>query len=156
MINAFATPGDDYLASVGAIAYSVSTMEWMILGDLEGLQGIPGTLTASSLAMSTTGRIAAVLESAVGATGDPAAGAYLRTAGEALKEASAIRNDVLHARPATLQGEQRLYRWRGNGKAAFWVDDLWIEDKLGVLGGLMQDIAAARPPGAQGVTPAGP
>jgi hypothetical protein len=58
-----------------------------------------------------------------------------------------MRNDLLHARPATIGGSQRLYRWkmadrRGPHRAVV-IDTAWLErviDKLSAASAELNDI----------------
>ena len=118
-----ALPEDDYLVLVGQVAYMVSSLEWTILGDLPGLaQYLPADLTTSALAGKSTGQIARVLSKAAKQIGDDDVRAYVEEAGRLLGDGAEKRNDMLHARPATIGDDQRLYRWkpadqRGPGRA---------------------------------------
>jgi hypothetical protein len=127
-----ALPEPDYLALIGQVAYMVSSLEWTILGDLPGLaQYLPPDLTASALAGKSTGQIAGMLSKAVGAIGDDDVRAYVVEAGRVLGEAATMRNDILHARPATIGGEQRLYRWKPG--RAFPIDTAWLNSTIDQL-----------------------
>ncbi|KUI00818.1 hypothetical protein AU189_10785 [Mycolicibacterium acapulense] len=127
-----ALPEDDYLTLIGQVAYMVSSLEWTILGDLPGLaQHLPPDLTTSALAGKSTGQIAGTLSKAVGAIGDDDVRAYVEEAGRVLGEAATMRNDVLHARPATIGGEQRLYRWKPG--RAFPIDTAWLNSTIDQL-----------------------
>lgn len=133
-----ALPEDDYLVLVGQVAYMVSSLEWTILGDLPGLaQYLPRDLNTAALAGKTTGKIGHALTSAVDRIDDNEVRAYVAEAGRLLREASDLRNDLLHARPATISGSQRLYRWkvadaRGPGRALV-IDDAWLESTIDAL-----------------------
>lgn len=60
-----ALPEDAYLARIGEVAYTVSYMEWTLLGDLHRLEDqLPESLTLASLEPLTTGQIAARVRSA--------------------------------------------------------------------------------------------
>ncbi len=108
-----ALPEDDYLVLIGQVAYMVSSLGWTILGDLPGLaRYLPADLNTPVLAGKTTGQIGGALGKAVDKIGDDDVRAYVELAGQLLCEASELRNDLLHARPATVGGSQRLYRWK--------------------------------------------
>jgi hypothetical protein len=133
-----ALPEDEYLVLLGQVAYMVSSLEWTILGDLPGLaRYLPAELNTPVLAGKTTGQIGGALGKAVDNIGDAEVRAYVELAGRLLCEASEMRNDLLHARPATVGGNQRLYRWkmadrRGPHRAVV-IDTAWLErviDKL--------------------------
>lgn len=143
----FASPGSEYLRLIGEVAYAVSSMEWMIIGDLHRLAT---SLEASKLAGKTTGAIARELTKASASEGNAKVSDYLRVSADCLSDAASIRNSVLHARPATTpNGEQRLYRWttdQPHGSQGYFIDDDWFTaslEKLSVLKTMMND---ARPP----------
>jgi hypothetical protein len=143
-----ALPEDDYLLLIGQVVYTVSSLEWTILGDLPGLaQYLPADLTTSGLAGKTTGQIGGALGKAVDKIGDDDVRAYVELAGQLLCEASDLRNDLLHARPATVDENQRLYRWkmadRRGPHRALVIDTAWLEraiDKLSASAVALNDI----------------
>jgi hypothetical protein len=45
------------LALIGKLVYCVGYMEWMVLGDLASIPGLPADLTVGELAGLTTGQI---------------------------------------------------------------------------------------------------
>ncbi len=145
-----ALPEDDYLVLVGQVAYMVSSLEWTILGDLPGLaQYLPPDLNTAALAGKTTGMIGHALASAVDRIDDDEVRTYVEEAGRLLREASDLRNDLLHARPATVGGRQRLYRWkkadaRGPGRALV-IDDSWLESTIDALSVSSAALNAIRP-----------
>lgn len=139
-----ALPEDDYLTLIGQVAYMVSSLEWTILGDLPGLaQYLPPDLTTSALAGKSTGQIAGTLSKAAGAIGDDDVRAYIEEAGRVLGEAATMRNDVLHARPATIGGEQRLYRWKPG--RAFAIDTAWLNSTIDKLSAASSALDRRRP-----------
>lgn len=104
-----ALPEDDYLVLIGQVAYMVSSLEWTILGDCRGLaQYLPADLNTPVLAGKSTGQISGALSKEVDKIGDDDVRAYVELAGQLLGEASKMRNDLLHARPATIGEDQRL------------------------------------------------
>ena len=133
-----ALPEDEYLILIGQVAYMVSSLEWTILGDLPGLaQYLPADLSTSALAGKSTGQIAGALSKAVGDVTDDEVRTYVEMAGRVLGEAAELRNDMLHARPATIGEDQRLYRWkpadwRGPGRA-FVIDTAWLNRTIDQL-----------------------
>lgn len=145
-----ALPEDDYLTLIGQVAYMVSSLEWMILGDLPGLaQYLPDDLTASALAGKSTGQIARTLTKAAGEVSDDDVLTYVEEAGRLLGEAAKLRNDVLHARPATIGEVQRLYRWkpedlRGPGRA-FVIDTAWLNRTIDQLSKASTALNKVRP-----------
>lgn len=145
-----ALPEDDYLTLIGQVAYMVSSLEWTILGDLPGLeQHLPADLTTSALAGKSTGQIAWALTRAGGEIGDDDVRAYVEEAGRVLGEAAERRNDMLHARPATIGEDQRLYRWkpadrRGPGRA-FAIDISWLNGTIDELSKASTALGNVRP-----------
>ncbi|WP_144833016.1 hypothetical protein [Microbacterium sp. BH-3-3-3] len=146
MISRFASPGDDYLRRIGELAYAVSSLEWTVLGDLYRLRAcVPDSLTAGHLAGQTTGTIASRLLDASKRISEAEVAAFIRAGGEALSEAATLRNAVLHARPATIDDEQRLYRWRlGSKPEAFAISDEWLDNTLLTIAKLSHSVDAAR------------
>lgn|GEM_PF-6524326 len=108
-----ALPEPEYLARIGEIAYTVSSMEWTLLDDLHRLAAyLPAPLTLKELEPQTTGAIGACASkaAAMGMAPGPVR-EFIAVCGTALTEAAKIRNDVLHARPATHpEQDQRLSR----------------------------------------------
>lgn len=142
-------PPDAYLAEVGRIVYAVGYLEWGILGGLLGLQArlAPADLTAEALAGSTTKSIARAIEREAPHVPDPAVRAWLEESARWLLEVSDIRNAALGARPATIDGEQRLYRWRriGGRVDAFPITDEWLSDAIARVEAATRAVAAIRP-----------
>lgn len=147
-----ALPEDAYLARIGEVAYTVSSMEWTLLGDLHQLTDrLPEVLTLASLEPLTTGQIATRVRSAAEGMEDSPVKDYLSAVAEALKLASRLRNDVLHARPATYpEQDQRLTRAEVAGGqttgARFWIDDAWFDDAIGEMNECLSAVNAVRPP----------
>lgn len=158
-----ALPDTAYLARIGEIAYTVSSIEWTLLGDLSRLaDALPVDLTLDKLETCTTGGIERALRDCLAKQNieDGPVKDYLEAARQALKVAFPIRNAVLHARPATdLDGRQRLFRAeyvreRGSkGEKAhrrlenrFFIDDDWFDDSLRTLNQQVTKLNAVRPP----------
>ena len=82
--------------------------------------------------------------------GDSEIRCYLETTARALDVVKNVRNDVLHARPATMSpGEkQRLYRAGANGQR-FWIDDEWLNRKREEVDQAIKDVNTVRPPLAE-------
>lgn len=147
-----ALPDEDYTLRIGELAYAVSYLEWTLLGDLHRLSDrLPEGLTLAELEPCTTGTIAKKARAAAEAADDAEIQAYLSAAADALTRAAAMRNDLLHARPATHpQQDQRLNRAevlerRTTGKR-FWIDDAWFDESVEVLNEHMSAVSKARPP----------
>ena len=58
---------------------------------------------------------------------------YVEAAGRHLLAASTVRNDLLHARPATVEGATVLYRWKlakdRKPHLAFPITEDWLNEK---------------------------
>ena len=145
MQSTFASPGPDYLSAIGELAFAVSTLEGLLIFDVPRLaRALPVTFTAASLAGATTTGIGQRFIDVAGKVTDPGVQRYCAVGGQALREVGTIRNDVLHARPATSpDGGQRLYRWIGD--AAFFLEDSWMERAIGDVTALAWSVAAVRP-----------
>lgn len=146
-----ALPETDYLARIGEVAYTVSSMEWTLLGDLHRLadQLLEG-LTPDSLEPLTTGQIARRVRSAAERLEDSGVKDYLSAVAEALSTAARLRNDLLHARPATHpEQDQRLYRAEVVDKRTagvrFYIDDTWFDDAIGELNRGLSVVNDVRP-----------
>ncbi|MGG5170558.1 hypothetical protein ACQR35_00050 [Pseudarthrobacter sp. J1738] len=147
-----ALPEPSYLARIGEIAYTISSMEWTILGDLHRLVAdLPDTLSLDQLEPEMTSGIATKIKAA---TTDMTSGPtkeYLVAVYRSLFAAAAIRNDVLHARPATHPGDsQRLMRAETTNRQTtgvrFWIDDEWFDEAIVKLNDLLTAITDRRPP----------
>lgn len=150
-----ALPEPEYLARIGEIAYTVSSVEWTLLGDLHRLAAdLPATLTLNELEPKTTGAIGACASKAA-ASGMPPGPVreFIAACGTALTEAATIRNDVLHARPATHpEQDQRLNRagTRREGRkfvrdgTRFWITDEWLDEQVRRLNELLDNVNDAR------------
>lgn len=93
--------------------YTVSYLEWTLLGDLLRLADAPAELSIDGLSRSSVGQVAAVVRRAASDATDPNEEAWLNAAADALEAVVDKRNQVVHAHPATIDGEQMLYRWAG-------------------------------------------
>lgn len=138
-----ALPEPGYLARIGEIAYTISSMEWMILGDLHRLEtDLPDSLSLHQLEPQVTSGIAAKIKAATtGMAGGPTKD-YLVAVYRALFAAAEIRNNVLHARPATHpSGSQRLTRAETLNTQTtgvrFWIDDDWFDAAIVKLNDLL-------------------
>ncbi len=146
-----ALPEDAYLARIGEIAYTASSMEWTLLGDLHRLADrLPEGLTLASLEPLTTGQIATRVRRAAEGLENGQVKDYLSAVAEALRLAARLRNDVLHARPATHpEQDQRLTRAEVAGGrttgARFWIDDAWLDDAISDMNNGLSAVNAMRP-----------
>lgn len=147
-----ALPDQDYLARIGEVAYTVSYIEWTLLGDLYRLADqLPEDLTLASLEPLTTGQIATRVRSAAERVEDGQVKDYLSAVAAALSMAARLRNDVLHARPATRPGQgQRLTRAEVIGKRTtgrrFWIDEEWFDKAIDEMNKGLSTVGAVRPP----------
>ena len=147
-----ALPEQAYLARIGEVAYTVSSMEWTILGDLHRLADrLPDDLSLDRLEPMMTSGIASAVREAAKAANDESIKGYLTEVYRALYVAAEIRSNVLHARPATHRDEgQRLNRSetrhnRTTGQR-FWIDDEWFNTAISTLNEKLSAISRVRPP----------
>jgi hypothetical protein len=112
---------------------------------------LPCDFSLDALEQKTTGRIFSMTKQAAEQCGDSEIRCYLETTARALDVVKNVRNDVLHARPATMSpGEkQRLYRAGANGQR-FWIDDEWLDRKLDEVSQASEEVDAVRPPFTEG------
>lgn len=147
-----ALPEQEYLARIGEIAYSVSSMEWTVLGDLHRLADrLPDDLTLQRLEPMMTSGIASAVKVAAAATEDGPIKDYLVAVYRALYVAADVRSDVLHARPATHPEQgQRLHRAAVANKQTtgerFWIDNDWFDVTIARLNECASAVSRARPP----------
>ncbi|QUL78046.1 hypothetical protein [Brevibacterium sp. SMBL_HHYL_HB1] len=145
-------PDKAYVQKIGALAYAVSSLEWKLLGDLNRLANrLPENLTLKVLEPITTGGIAKRISKAAANTKDVEVRNYLTVASDALKRAAELRNDLLHARPATHPTEgQRLHRAEVVDRATtghrFWIDNAWFDNSFAELNALSAKVNRVRPP----------
>jgi hypothetical protein len=145
MRSRFASPGDDYLGAIGELAFAVSSLEGMLIFDVPRLApALPPSLTVVSLAGGTTRGIGQRFLDAALTVSDSGVRLYCEVGGQALRDVGSIRNDVLHARPATtVDGDQRLYRWVSD--KAFFLEKSWLERAIDDVAALSDSANAARP-----------
>lgn len=145
-----ALPEPEYLARIGEVAYTVSSMEWTILGDLNRLaHELPDELTLDKLEPLMTSGIAGAVRAAAKALDNGPTKDYLTEVYKALYVAADIRSDVLHARPATHPEQgQRLNRSETrNGRTTgrrFWIDDEWFESAISRLNESLSEVGRVR------------
>lgn len=147
-----ALPDQRYLARIGEVAYTVSSMEWTILGDLQRLADrLPEGLILNRLEPMMTAGIASAVKVSSKEERDPEIKAYLTEVYRALFKAAEIRSDVLHARPATHpEHDQRLSRAETRDKQTtgqrFWIDDKWFDASITMLNEKLSAVESVRPP----------
>lgn len=147
-----ALPEENYLARIGEVAYTVSSMEWTILGDLHRLSDqLPEDLSLGELEPMMTSGIAGAVKEASKAADDGPIKDYLTEVYKALYAAAEIRSDVLHARPATHpEQHQRLLRAEVRNRQTtgkrFWADDEWFDSAILTLNHKLNAVSRVRPP----------
>lgn len=104
-------PAEGYMRALAETMYAVSYLEWALLGDLSRLADPPQELSIEGLSRSSMGQVAAAVRRGATSATDSAERAWLEAAADALAEVVERRNQVVHAHPATVRGEQVLYRW---------------------------------------------
>ena len=149
-----ALPEPEYLSRIGEVAYTVSSMEWTLLGDLRELSArLPDTLTPDILEPKTTGAIGRIAKNAAQNMEPGPVRDFIATCGHTLTEAAELRNTLLHARPATHpEQDQRLNRagTRREGRkfildgTRFWITDEWLDEQITRLNELLDDMNDAR------------
>lgn len=141
-----ALPDDEYLLLLGKLAYMVASLEWTLLGDLTSLRRrAPELPEVQALASKSSGRIAKLLGEAAPTVVDDDVRAYYELGSVNLKAAADIRNHALHARPATVDGVQMLYRWTSREDEQFPITKEWLGDSLTQLDRLIRAVNVARP-----------
>lgn len=147
-----ALPEQHYLARIGEIAYSVASLEWTILGDLDRLADqLPDDLVLSRLEPMMTAQIASAVKSASKEVDEGPVKDYLLAVYRALFVAADLRSDVLHARPASHPDQgQRLNRAEVRDRRTtgerFWIDDEWFDSAVIELNEQLAAVSRARPP----------
>lgn len=147
-----ALPEDSYLSRTGEIAYAASYTEWTILGDLNRLsKDLPENLRLDLLEPLMTAGMAKALKTAAASMADGPIKEYIVAVYRGLFVVAEIRNDVLHARPATHPaGLQRLLRAETQNRATtgkrFWIDDEWIDNCIRRMNEVTTEIHRVRPP----------
>lgn len=142
-------PEDSYVALIGQVAYAVSYIEWYLLGDLSRLDDLPPELSLANLAGRTTNQIACEVDAHVAKVSNPAVQRFLTVCAESLHTLAPLRNHILHARPATIDGAQRLNRWRrlpSGSVEAFPIDEAALRSILDRVDQAITDISAVRLP----------
>ena len=121
-------PPEDYIYNIGLIAYSVGYLEWQLLGDLRGKKDIPNEYKIENLCEKTTGGIATLFtkEELLSQVLDDNLRLRIKQFGEKLKNITKKRNHLLHARPATINNKQKLYRWTTDNQIE--IDARYLEE----------------------------
>lgn len=142
-----AWPEDDYLKLLGQVVYSVASIEGLLIFDLPRMPNpVPGA-TPLDLAGKTTAMVGTALVGFVPQIVDEQWATYLAAGGNALVDIAPLRNAVLHARPATVDGMQQLHRWRIGAKTeVFTVTREHLCDVLDAIEQHRKRIKLLRPP----------
>ncbi len=144
-------PEDDFVLQIGRAAYAISYIEGGLLGDLARLPGLPPELSIDNLAWRTTGGLGAEIRQHLAGVSDARAQAFLAACAKWLTRLAGPRNDILHARPATIGNAQRPFRWvrkdRGRGPVeAFPIDEAALQSILELVDDAIEEINAVRLP----------
>jgi hypothetical protein len=139
-------PEDSYLLALARFFYAVSYLEWTVLGDLSHISGLPIALQVQELAGKTTGTIGRQLANPVllAQVADPVVRAWLAAGGDHLIEVAKVRNSVLHARPATVDGRQRLHRWDPSRGEVFTITEPLLTEMLDDISNRVRDMSNRR------------
>jgi hypothetical protein len=70
---------------------------------------------------------------------------YLEAGATALEDVSTRRNHLLHAPPATVDGAQRLYRWRATAGDQFPITLEWLDKQIAAVNAAGDAVRALRP-----------
>jgi hypothetical protein len=104
-------PCESYMRALAEALYAVSYVESMLLGDLPRLSTSIDSLSVEGLSRQTMGAVASSVRQAISRASTPGEAAWLAAAADALESVVDLRNRVVHAHPATVDGQQMLYRW---------------------------------------------
>lgn len=141
-----AWPEDEYLLLLGKVIYSISSVEGLLIFDLPRMPVAVKGLTPQHLAGVTTTTIGSRLIGGAPSVADPSWRAYLLRGGQALKDLGPKRNRVLHARPATIDGRQRLHRWRLNPPEVVSITPAHLVELLDEVEDHRRVLQSLRPP----------
>lgn len=141
-----AWPEDDYLLKLGKVVYSISSIEGLLIFDLPRMPEPVEGLTPQDVAGRTTTTIGNRLISGAASVVDPVWRTYLDRGGQALVALGPKRNAVLHARPATIGGHQRLHRWRLNPPEVLSISSTYLGEMLEEIEGHQSAVSDLRPP----------
>jgi hypothetical protein len=142
-------PDDDYLHHLGRAAYGFAYLEWGIIYLAAELD--PDQPSVNRSAGLAAGLVAAMLRNAIAASkmsADVLADA--KTYAAEFDRLIPRRNDIVHAHPATIEGDQRLHRRRPAGTTlTIQVEllDAFVDDCLslsGQVGDLFWDLRDGR------------
>jgi hypothetical protein len=145
-------PDDVYLALIGQVAYAHAYLEWSLLGDLgrpEIERHLPDELKRSTLSPKPAGGIVNACTHSEKIE-DADVRRFVEEAAHALDLVTETRNDLLHAHPATVDGEQMLYRYvDGTDKKphkAMAITQSWLEAAVARIDDSLDRLNRARIP----------
>lgn len=141
-----AWPDDSYLLLLGKVVYSIASLEGLLVFDLPRMPDTVDGLTPDALAGKTTTGIGKLLQNRAPGVSDELWRSYLACGGEALTDLGPKRNAELHLRPATVDGNQRLYRWRLEPPETLPTTTEHLELLLGEIEEHRQALMRLRPP----------
>lgn len=125
-----AWPDDGYLNQLGRVVYSIASLEGSLLFDLPRMPEAVGGLSPQDLAGYPTTLIGKRLVALAPSIRNESWRRYIERGGEALVDLGPRRNSVLHARPATIAGEQRLHRWRIKPREIMPITTRYLDELL--------------------------
>lgn len=133
-MSRIAYPENAYLAELGRLAYAVQYLEGLIY-DLALVPELQMRVSIDDLEGMTMNRIATEFRMATFATGPRQADvqAFASEMSLQLDKVAPLRNSVLHARPATVDGKQRLARRNVRLGEFFTVDEAKLADTIAVV-----------------------
>lgn len=131
---------------VGMVVYSVASLEGMLIFDLPRMPTVLPVISPETLAGRTTTTIGKQLVSLAGSVAEESWRRYLGRGGEALLDVGPRRNAVLHARPATIEGCQRLHRWRLHPTEVVSISSEYLNELLETIDVHRRELNALRPP----------
>lgn len=141
-------PAPSYFQKLGEVSYEISGLEWLVI---EVIRRLDPSVSISDLSAMTAGGIAEQLISKVATNRlgvlDSEQQRQLASMAAEFDALRWLRNDVIHARPATTpDGRQRLYRWAPamNPPTTRWIDDDFLDELLPRIKALSYRVSACR------------
>lgn len=128
------------------MVYSVASIEGLLIFDLPRMPTTIDGLTPKALAGKTTTTIGKRLIDLSPSASDRTWQDYLFRGGQALEDLGPKRNAVLHARPATIDGQQRLHRWRLDPTEVMSISTAHLDGILDDIEDHRRDLNRLRPP----------
>lgn len=131
---------------LGKVVYSVASIEGLLIFDLPRMPESVAGLSPEHLAGKTTTSIGKQLVALAPTIRHHAWRAYLKRGGEALTDLGPKRNSVLHARPAIIDGRQRLHRWRVDPTEVVPISSAYLTELLAEVDVHLDALNQLRPP----------